>query len=475
MFALVDCNNFFVSCERIFRPDLEGKPTVVLSSNDGCAIARSNEAKALGIPMGAPIFKYRHLIEASQPLQLSAMHGDREERTEPYTKYGEGVPERATQQRASRDGRVFGSAKKQASPVQRAVAFSANFELYGDISSRISNLLCTIAPRIEVYSIDESFLDISELDINDYEAWGRAVKARVQKEIGVPVSIGIATTKTLAKLGSELAKKDQGSGGVVWVNQQNREGLLARVPIKDVWGIGWRLAPKLRAEGVGTALALSEMRPRHAQSLMGVHGSQMVHELNGVCCLPLERHKGPQKSIMRGRTFGEDTSEAYVLEAAITTLTARAAYRLRKENQLVRKAGILIHTNRHKPGYERFFKEVTFTTPTADTGLLCRKLVDALGEVYSSKKSYHRANVLFYELVSEESVQLDLLSQQLDAEAAFAYQRMKALDDINSRFGAHKLYFAAEDLAHTWEPKRSLQSPCYTTRWQDLPTARTGH
>lgn len=421
MFALVDCNNFFVSCERVFRPDLEGKPVVVLSSNDGCAIARSNEAKALGIPMGGPVFKFRQLINQYNITQ-----------------------------------------------------FSANFELYGDISSRITQLLSVVAPQIEVYSVDESFLEISNLNILNYEQWGKAVKAAIQKQIGVPVSIGIAPTKTLAKLASEIAKKDHASSGVVYINEKNRQQLLAKVPVSDIWGVGWRLAPKLRAEGVGTALSLAQMRPRHAQSLMGVHGSQMVHELQGICCLPLERHKGPQKSIMRGRTFGEDTNQAHVLEAAITTLTARAAFRLRKENQLVRKAAVLIHTNKHKPGYERFLKEVTFTTPTADTGLLCRSLIDAFSELYSERKQYHRTNVLFYDLVSTQEVQLDLLNQMLDKEAALTHARMQALDNINGRFGAHKLYFAAEDLAHTWEPKHNLRSPRYTTRWSDLPTA-TSH
>ncbi|HEY5667595.1 MAG TPA: hypothetical protein VIR03_00355, partial [Candidatus Saccharimonadales bacterium] len=232
IYALIDCNNFFVSCERIFRPDLEGKPVVVLSSNDGCAVARSNEAKRLGIPMGAPAFKYREIFD----------------------KYG-------------------------------IVRFSGNFELYGDVSKRITSLLTTITPRIEVYSVDESFLDITELPITDYEEWGKGVRAAILKYVGVPVSIGIARSKTLAKLAAEIPKKYEGYHGAfsfVGLTPSRREAAMRAMPIQDIWGVGWRLTPRLKAEGIQTAWDLANMRPQRAQQLIGIHGRQMVSELNDV-------------------------------------------------------------------------------------------------------------------------------------------------------------------------------------------------
>ena len=217
VFALIDCNNFFVSCERLFRPDLENRPVVVLSSNDGCVISRSAQAKRLGIPMAAPAFKYRHIFKQ------------------------EGV-----------------------------VQFSGNFELYGDISERITRLLAGITPRTEVYSVDESFLDLSQLGITDYDRWGREVRQRLLREVGIPVSMGIAPTKTLAKLASEHAKHDDSLDGgldLLHLPRDTSDSYLSRTPIKDVWGVGWRLTPKLQAEGVYTALDLAGLAPRRAGQL----------------------------------------------------------------------------------------------------------------------------------------------------------------------------------------------------------------
>jgi len=423
VFALIDCNNFFVSCERVFRPDLEGKPVVVLSSNDGCAVARSNEAKALGIPMGAPAFQYRQLF---------------------------------------RDRHV--------------VQFSANFELYGNISKRITQILTYVTPRIEVYSVDESFLDLSELDIKDYAAWGREVRARILHEIGVPVSIGIAPSKTLAKLASEIAKQDktdQHGGAVSFVDcpQDFLESSLAAMPIHEVWGVGRKLAPKLRAEGISTALGLKNMRPQHAQKVMGIHGRQMVAELNGMSCLPLEREQKIVQSIMRSRTFGEDTSEAYVLEAAIANLTASAAYRLRNAGLLACRIGVFANTNRHKPGYRRWSHELKLTTPTNDSGLIIGWLVKLLQEFFAQSQSYHHLGVFLYEFVPADSLQTDLLGLVDTVSHDKSSARMQALDLINARHGKGRIYYAAEDLSKTWRPKHQIRSPRYVSNWAELPTA----
>lgn len=418
--ALIDCNNFFVSCERLFRPDLEGRPVVVLSSNDGCAVSRSQEAKDLGIPMGAPLFKFRDIFNR---------HG--------------------------------------------VVAFSANFELYGDISERITNLLASITPKIEVYSVDESFLDLSELDITDYEKWGHMVRTSVFRNIGVPVSIGISTSKTLAKLASDRAKKIPTLDGALALTEAGgrTDNYLAQMPVQDIWGVGWKLAPKLKAEGIHTALELRQMSPQRAQQLMGIHGRHMVYELNGTSCLPLQRESKPQQMIMRGRMFGEDTREFSVVESAIASLMARATAALRREHQVARRAAVMLRTNRHKPGYQQLSEEVRLYTPTADTGLLCSQLIAMLARTFNPALEYHKADVLLYDLVPEDSLQTDLFGAVNLATDSRSRGRMQALDALNRRHGNRTVRFAAEDLSRAWQPRKKLMSPRYTSAWPDLPVA----
>ena len=422
VFALIDCNNFFVSCERIFRPNLEGKPVVVLSSNDGCAVARSNEAKALGIPMGAPAFQYRQLFKDKHVAQ-----------------------------------------------------FSANFELYGNVSKRITQILAQVCPRIEVYSVDESFLDLSELRVADYAAWARQVRARILREVGVPVSIGIASSKTLAKLASELAKHDDSLGGAVsFINQPKNflEQALGATPIREVWGVGRKLAPKLQAEGVGNALALAQMRPQYAQKIMGIHGRQMVAELNGISCYPLEMQGRVAQSLMRSRTFGEDTHELHVLEAAVASLATQAAFRLRTHGLLARHIGVFANTNRHKPGYRRWSRELKLAQPTADSGQIISLLVGKLPEIFSRGQQYHRLGVFLYDFVPADSLQIDLLGNVKPEEHDRSTARMAALDHINTRHGKGKIHYAAEDLAASWHPKHDLRSPRYVSNWAELPIAK---
>lgn len=417
MYALIDCNNFFVSCERIFRPDLEGRPVVVLSSNDGCAVARSNEAKALGIPMGAPAFKYRKIFEKNH-----------------------------------------------------VVTFSGNFSLYGDVSMRITDILTSITPRTEVYSVDESFLDLSELGLTNPTAWGRGVRDRLWCEVGVPVSIGIAPTKTLAKLAAERAKKNPELNGVLTITGSDPadEQYLDQTPIEDVWGVGRRLGPKLRARSIISALDLKYMPRDQAGRLMGVHGRQLVLELNGTACHEFAPEHEAQKSIMRGRTFGEDTSDLAVLEAAIASLTVAAAVRLRRNRSLVRTASLHVSTSRFKPDYRRLEASVRFDVPTADSGQLASSLVRALGAVYEPGLMYHRAAVLLPELLPDSDVQLDLFQPTTPA-LATTKRRMAALDQLNDRYGAGAVYYAAEDLSRAWRPKKNQRSPAYTSSWQELP------
>ncbi len=421
IFALIDCNNFFVSCERLFRPDLEGKPVVVLSSNDGCVVARSNEAKALGIPMGAPAFKYRQIF-------------------------------------------------KQNSVVQ----FSANFELYGDISRRITELVTTVTPRVEVYSVDESFLDLSELIITDYRQWGKQVHEAIWRWVGIPVSVGIAPTKTLAKLASDRAKKDPELGGVLdLVDASHKEyaNYLSSFLIQDIWGVGWRLSPKLRAEGINTAWHLSKLLPKRAQQLMGIHGRQMVAELNGISCYPLELESKRRQSIARTRTFGEDTNALNVVEAAIASFATQAAFRLRRSGQLTRRASLFLATNKHKPGYKRWSREIIYEVPTADTGQLISDLVVLLGTIYNPSAAYHRAGVLLYDFVPVQ-LQTDLLGIVDIKTHEKAKKRMQTVDGLNERFGKQTIHYAAEDLGETWKPKHNLKSPKYITDISDIPLVK---
>ena len=420
-YALVDCNNFFVSCERVFRPDLEGKPVVVLSSNDGCVVARSNEAKKLGIPMGAPAFKFRDL----------------------FTR-------------------------------ERVVQFSANFELYSDISRRITSVLMTVTPRTEVYSVDESFLDISEVAIDNYTEWGRALHRHILRAVGVPVSVGIAPTKTLAKLAADYVKKHdehEGALDLATLTPVQQAEYLERFPLEDLWGIGWRLAPKLRAEGMSTALDIRGLRTPHARQLMGLPGAQMVQELNGIACHGLTPFDRPNKTIMRSRMFGEDTGELAPVEAAIATLASRAALEARRESQLAQRAILFISTNKHKPGYLAWHEEICFDMPTNDSGVILSAVLERMRTIYRPNYRYHRAGVTLYDFMPADQLQVDLFDRVRTKAHDSSRARMEAIDAINNRFGRGRIHFASEDLSARWEPKHQLRSPHYVSRWDELPVA----
>lgn len=431
VFALIDCNNFFVSCERLFRPDLEGKPVVVLSSNDGCAVSRSAEAKEIGIPMGAPAFKYKELFERHQ-----------------------------------------------------VVKFSANFELYGNISRRITALLTSVTPRIEIYSVDESFLDLSSLPIDDYEAWGKQVRQRILDWVGIPVSIGIAPSKTLAKLANFQAKKNLELGGVLSFteapiddkppryDQEKADRYLPRTSVGEIWGVGWRYAPKLRAEGIGNALDLSRVRPQHAQQLMGIHGRQLVAELGGTSCYPLELEGKLPKSISVTRTFGQDTTDCEVVEAAIVSFVARGAFKLRRSGQLTKRVSMFATTSKHKPGYTRWSREVVFNQPTADTELIIKTLTKLFRDIYRPGIMYHRAGILLHDFLPDAQLQTDLLGTVDTNQHDTAKSRMAAIDTINNKFGSHKIRYAAEDLRQNWQPIRKIRSPRYVSNWDELPIVK---
>jgi DNA polymerase V len=486
MYALIDSNNFFVSCERLFRPDLENTPVIVLSSNDGCAISRSAEAKALGVKMGEPIFKLRQ--------RFTVVHG-------------------ATKVAPSGVAFTLDSClMTHASQGNRLVVFSANFELYGDISERIATIVTSITPHIELYSIDEAFLDLTQLDIPDYTAWGAKLRALILQNIGIPVSVGIAPTKTLCKLANHHAKTHPEMQGVLAMEtelhearvQRGRERVasgrvradaersdgdtrreaslsfknnetwhrtLEEASVSDIWGIGWRLAPKLRAEGVFTALDLARLRPQRAGQLMGVHGKHMVYELNGTSCLPLQARTKPQQMISRGRQFGKDTSNLGVITAAVAALANRAARELRREGQLATHAVVTLRTNRLKPGYTCIDSSARFYTPTADTGEICSQLIRTLQHSLQPKLSYHKAEVTLYGLVSSSVIQTDVFGTVDLGKLGQSQRRMAAVDAANAKYGPHAIRPAAELLSDAWRPKSAMLSPRYTSNWNELPVA----
>ena len=414
MYALIDCNNFFVSCERLFRPELEGKPVVVLSNNDGCFISRSQEAKAIGLPMGAPLFKWKNEVKT---------HSVR--------------------------------------------LFSANFELYGDISQRIVTLLREVTPLVEVYSIDECFLDISRLEIKDITVWATSVGRRIRREVGIPVSIGVAPTKTLAKVASTYAKKHGGVYAVV--DEIHRETLLRSLPIEDIWGVGWRTAPKLRDKGISTAWQLVSASDAWLRQQFTITGMRMVDELRGEVRIPFGDRHDTRKSIMRSRSFGHKVRDYHQLESAVATFAAQATARLRAQDSVARHVVITLSANRHVDGQQRVYLNtmVSLTEATCDTARFITAALEGLGSIYDDQFAYQKAGVTIVGIVPRDQWQLSMLSQETRRDERA--DLMAAIDQLNRRYG-RVVYHASEKLSSdTWRSKHELRSPRYTTSWAELP------
>ncbi len=426
IFALVDCNNFFVSCERVFRPDLLARPVAVLSNNDGCVVARSNEVKALGVPMGAPYFKHKSVFER---------HGVK--------------------------------------------TFSANFRLYGDMSQRVAQTLGQFSPQTEMYSIDESFLDLSDLEIEDLQAWSNGVAKVVKRHTGIPVSVGVGASKTLAKAATELVKqerKDSG-GGLSLVSLQNEypaSGKLKNLPVGDVWGIGRRFEAKMLGYGIRTAYDLAALNDRWVRQQLGVVGLRAVKELRGESCFGI--HQGSsldgQKSISATRSFGKGVGSLHQLESAVASFVARVAVKLRSKDQLAWQMGVFIQTNRHRPPYQTFTGQACLTGPSSNTTELTRQALTVLRRMYDSDFSYKRAGVFVNSLVSADSQQLPLVgdaSNMLDRLNS-QDRLMAAVDSLNSRYrGAIGLAVRGVDSRADWQSRRRNVSPAYTTSWNELP------
>jgi len=421
MFALADCNNFYASCERLFAPRLEGQPVVVLSNNDGCVIARSNEAKALGIPMGAPYFKIEALIRS---------HG--------------------------------------------VAVFSSNYTLYGDLSRRVMQVLATFAPRSEIYSIDECFLDFTGLP-GDLTAYGLQLVRTVRQWTGIPVSLGIAPTKTLAKLANRMAKKGQGPAGPVldWTRLPAPDAALAAIPVEDIWGIASRSGARLRQLGIADALALRNAEPKRLRGVFGVVMERIILELRGISCLPLDSAPPPQKQIMVSRSFGERLTAHDDLRAAVVSFTARAGEKLRARRLCAQALNVFIHTSPFdttRPVYANALT-IPLAVPSQDSGLLIRLALLGLARLYRSGYAYQKAGVMLLDLVPAGLQQATLFAPAA-YDAARSAPLMTVIDRINQTYGRQTIQFGSEALSGQWRMRARLKSPAYTTRWAELPQVR---
>ena len=412
--ALADCNNFYVSCERVFQPELRNKPVVVLSNNDGCVIARSNEAKLLGIPMGAPWHLHKAQFES-----------------------------------------------------QGVIVRSSNYTLYGDMSARVMKILSSFTPDIEIYSIDEAFLGMSGFH-DRLEAHARALRAAVLQWTGIPVSVGIAPTKTLAKVANHIAKKDEKHrGAVLLLDEAAQDEALSRLNLTDLWGIAGRLAAKLNLLGIMTPLDLKRADPLFLRDRLGVVTLRMAMELRGVACLDLERHTPDRKSIMASRSFGRAITSLPEMEEAVASYTVRAAEKLRRQHLATAHVMAFIETNRFKPGEPQYFasKPVHLKVATSDSGKLITAALTGLRAIWRNGYRYKKAGVLLLDLHPSSQVQESLFDKRDDARRTIL---MRTIDAINRDHGRDTVSFAAAGIRRPWKMQRERLSPCYTTDWAGL-------
>jgi DNA polymerase V len=412
---LVDCNNFFVSCERVFNPSLMGKPVVVLSNNDGCVISRSNEAKALGIAMGAAAFECEAIFK-KHTVQI----------------------------------------------------FSSNFALYADMSARIMQTLAALAVDIEVYSIDEAFLTIPPTA--DYTKYAHHIRSVVKQHTGIPISLGIGPSKTLAKAANKLAKKHAVYKGVFDITHHpETDALLASLPVRDVWGVGYRYEKMLINHGIKTARDLKYAQEHWIKKKMTIVGLKTLLELRGIACLGLVNEIPAKKSITVSRSFGRLLSEKRLVAEAVASYAIRVGQKLRRERLLATVVTVFISTSRYHDD-QRYFNavSVTFSRATDYTPLLLEAVQECLDVLFVSGFLYKKAGVMVSDLVASDQMQLDVFSELPDLSEQ--KELMKVCDTINARFGSHVLSYASAGIDQSWKAKRMKKSPHYTTNWHELMT-----
>jgi DNA polymerase V len=414
VFGLIDCNSFYASCEQIFRPDLRGKPVVVLSNNDGCIVARSKEAKALGIPDLEPYFKLAPLLK----------------------KHGVHV-------------------------------FSSNYALYGDISARVVETIRQYACDIEVYSIDESFVKPIDGLFGNYQEYGQQIKRAIWKQVRIPVGVGIAPTKTLAKLANKAAKKIPKLNHVcVLEREDQREWLLRKASTKDVWGVGSRIAKRLAQMGINTAWDLARADTAHIRAQFSVVLERTVKELNGISCLDLEEQPQPKKQIFSTRSFGEKQAELEPIKQAVALYASRAGEKLRKQNCLAKNMLVFLQTSAFGENYYSKSATIKLPYPTDDTRVLIAYATFAISQLYRKGYQFQKAGIGLIDIINKNNMQSDLFSLE---QPAASLKLMALIDEVNSNYGRGTLFFAAEGATKEWNMRQSKRSPLFTNMWNEIP------
>ena len=423
--ALVDANNFYCSCERAFNAALHGKAVLVLSNNDGCVVARSNESKALGIKMGQPVFECRELIE-QHDIQV----------------------------------------------------FSSNYPLYADVSNRVMQALATFSSHIEVYSIDEAWIDLSHIPNTDLSEYGHDIRETVYRCTGIPVSLGIAATKTLSKVATEIVKHQPHYHGVLSLidySDEEIDDLLASLAVENVWGIGSRYARLLQSRNILTARDLKYADQRWARRHLTVVGERMLLELRGVACIPLDTQSKPKKGIMTAKTFGKPVERLEELEEAVATYTARAVEKLRKQESVSSCISIFAHTNAFKKDAPQYSNSIsrTLTFPSSFTPDFLQIVREMVRSIYREGYAYSKAGVFLSRIVPQEVWQSDLFEERsLETEYKKALI-MCVVDFLNEWIGSNTIFFGAQGTDRVWKMRQERRSPRYTTRWGEITVVRS--
>ena len=411
MIALVDCNNFYASCERIFRPHLAKKPVAVLSNNDGCVIARSNESKSLGLKMGEPIFKKRYLVDRHK------IH-----------------------------------------------LFSSNFALYGDISKRVFDIVARDVPAYEIYSIDEAFLDFS--GIKDPYNYAIHLRDKVRRWTGVPISIGISYTKTLSKVAGHIAKKSD--DGVCYLKDKSQiSDILGKLPLDEIWGVGVRYAMKLKKYGIHTASDLLECDETWVRKMMNVVGLRMVRELKCIPHFNLEEDRSMKKSICTSRSFSVEVKEYSRMSEYVSMFASRCSEKLRSEQACARSISVFMYTNRFRPRARQYsgYFSMDFHTAASDSITVTKLAIECLKKIFRSGYSYKKAGVTLSGIVPRNQVQLSLFDS---SDRKKSDKLMETMDAINGNMGRDILKLSSSGINNKWKIGKERLSPCYTTRWSDI-------
>ena len=412
MYALLDCNNFYASCERVFKPSLDKKPIIVLSNNDGCVIARSDESKSLGIKMGDPAFKIKNII----------------------MKYNINV-------------------------------FSTNFALYGDMSQRVMNILSSHIPSMEIYSIDEAFLDLQDFNYNDIYSLCVFIRKKILKCTGIPVSIGVGRTKTLSKVANHVAKKNKIYKGVFILKEE--EEILKNFSIENVWGIGKKLSVFLKTKHITTAKQFRDSSLKWARLSINIIGEKIIKELRGEKCFLIQYSNITKKTICTSRTFGEMVTDFEDLSSSVAMYATRCSEKLRLQNSYARFAHVFIQTNPFRNDVKQYFKSqiIKFDVATNDTSEILNYVLKSLKYIYKSGYQYKKAGVVVSGIIKDDAVQENLFD---NINRLKNKNIIKTVDKINSKMGRDMLRYVSVGYFKKWKLKQQKLSPCYTTRWSDV-------